>query len=290
MSVTALPLTVTEPGLYAGIPEDTYHADPVPGGSLSQSGMKLLLPPSCPARFRWEQDHPATASRAMDFGTAAHRKVLGVGQDIAALDFPDRRTKAYREAVAEAEQAGRLPLLASEARVIDDMAAQLAAHPIAGRLFADGAGTPEVSAFWREPFRNVMLRARFDWLPSPDRQLILTDYKTARTADPDEWVRLNVLNYGYFIQEFVYRQITAALYGADIRDTSFVFVVQEPNPPYLVSVVQLPDEAAAIGRIHAEVALDIYAECTASGHWPGYAADGIAHPALPEWFTRKWLA
>jgi hypothetical protein len=51
------PALITEPGVY-DIAEDHYHADPVPGGSLSNSGAKKLLPPSCPAKFAYEREHP----------------------------------------------------------------------------------------------------------------------------------------------------------------------------------------------------------------------------------------
>ena len=44
-------VVVDEPGVYDGLDEAAYHADPVPGGSLSASGAKLLLPPSCPALY-----------------------------------------------------------------------------------------------------------------------------------------------------------------------------------------------------------------------------------------------
>ena len=48
-------------GVYDGMDEDAYHADPVPGGSLSASGAKLLLPPSCPALYHYRRDHPKAA-------------------------------------------------------------------------------------------------------------------------------------------------------------------------------------------------------------------------------------
>ena len=43
--MTALAVAEFTAGVY-DIPEDLYHRDPVPGGSLSCSGAKKLLPPS----------------------------------------------------------------------------------------------------------------------------------------------------------------------------------------------------------------------------------------------------
>jgi hypothetical protein len=85
MTATLDTTVITQPGVY-DLPADVYHADPVPaelGGSLSSSGAKLLLPPSCPAIYQWARTHP-TYSDAFDFGHAAHKKVLGAGAEIVA--------------------------------------------------------------------------------------------------------------------------------------------------------------------------------------------------------------
>src|SRR5690606_36787791 len=69
---------IRRPGLY-DLPEHIYHADPVPGGSLPSTGAWLLL--ECPARFRYEHAHPPVPRPHVDFGTAAHKLVLGVGPE-----------------------------------------------------------------------------------------------------------------------------------------------------------------------------------------------------------------
>ena len=61
---------ITEPGVYT-MDEADYHADPVPGGSLSCSGAKKLL--ACPARFAYDREHPPAPTPAMELGTAAHK-------------------------------------------------------------------------------------------------------------------------------------------------------------------------------------------------------------------------
>src|SRR5512135_3837265 len=104
------PLTITEPGIY-DLPADVYHADPVPTGSLSSSGARLLLPPSTPAHFRWAREHPRPSTPAMDFGRAAHRIVLGVGEDLVEVQADSWRTKAAQQAADEARAAGKTPLL-----------------------------------------------------------------------------------------------------------------------------------------------------------------------------------
>ena len=63
-----------QPGVYE-MDEATYHQDPVPGGSLSASGAKLLLPPSCPALYAWRRDHPKVSAE-FDFGIPSLAGIL----------------------------------------------------------------------------------------------------------------------------------------------------------------------------------------------------------------------
>ena len=44
-------ISADELGVY-DLPAAAYHRDPVEGGSLSASGAKKLMPPSCPALFK----------------------------------------------------------------------------------------------------------------------------------------------------------------------------------------------------------------------------------------------
>src|SRR4051794_10326611 len=140
---------VIEPAVVADMPDDVYHADPVSEGSLSHSGAKKLLPPSCPALFKWERDNGRPPKKAFDFGHAAHKLVLGVGAQLEVIPGDRWDTKDAKAAVAEARAAGRVPLKATEMQTVQAMAAALREHPIAGALLQPDSGRPEVSMFWR---------------------------------------------------------------------------------------------------------------------------------------------
>src|SRR6266705_6371893 len=100
---------ITEPGLYGDIPEDVYHRDPVPERSLSVTSSKLLLPPSCPAIFKYRRDHGSKPSRAMDAGSRVHALVLGKGEDqIEHLGFENYLTDKAKAAKKAAVAAGRI--------------------------------------------------------------------------------------------------------------------------------------------------------------------------------------
>jgi hypothetical protein len=270
MTADTKPNVVTEPGVYDGLPERIYHGDPVPGGSLSSTGARKLLPPSCPARFRYEQDHPAAPTGDMEFGTIAHKTVLGSGPEIVLVDAKDWRTTAARDAAKAAREAGQVPLLLHEFDQVENMAAALREHPVAATLFNPEYGKAEQSLFWQDEDTGVWRRARLDWLPDPATgRLIIADYKTCAAADRES-VRKSVARYGYDQQADFYTTAAARFFGPDV---AFVFVFQEKTPPYLVCIYQLDSEWMAAGHEKNRRAIEIYHECRETGVWPGYADD-----------------
>ncbi|GCD38020.1 hypothetical protein OEIGOIKO_05830 [Streptomyces chrestomyceticus JCM 4735] len=269
---------VTGPGLY-DLTADEYHSDPVPGGSLSSSGARKLLPPSCPALFRHEQDNPPQPKATFDFGQAAHRLVLGAGPELVPLDFDDWRTAAARDEREAVRASGAMPLLRKDYDVVQAMAAALWQHPVARKLFEPGSGTPESALVWRDGPTGVMRRALLDWRPIPGPgRMVIPDYKTTRSADPTALQRA-MHEYGYHQQADWYRSGCRAL-GLAGDDAQFVFVCQEKTPPYLVIVYQPSAMAMRIGAARNRRAIETYAECAATGRWPGYS-DDIAYLSLP---------
>jgi hypothetical protein len=282
---------ITEPGVY-DIPAEVYHADPVPGGSLSSSGARRLLPPSCPAVFRYEQEHGRTPKREFDLGHAAHRLVLGDGNgpDLVVIDADNYRTKAAQARRDEAHARGAVPLLTAEHEQVAAMARAILEHPLAAALFnPDTGGHPERSLFWRDEPTGVMMRARLDWLPrwSGSGRLIVPDYKTTKSAEPDA-IQRAIYDRGYHMQGVWYLSGVTALGLAGEQPPVFVFVFQEKTPPYVVTVAQLDVRAIQIGQALNRRALQVYAECSASGRWPGYA-DDVVTVSLPGWAVNRYL-
>jgi hypothetical protein len=274
--------TVALAGVVDGMPDVEYHAHP----ALSCSGARKLLPPSCPALFRWEQDHPRESTKAFDAGHAAHQLVLGTGPEIVVIEHDDWRTKDAKERRDAAYAAGQVPLLTKEYEPIKAMAAALRAHPVASKLLDPGRGRPEQSLFWTDRKSGVPLRARLDFLPHvvSGRRLLLADYKTALSADPVEFKR-SAANYGYHQQDSWYSDAARAL-GLD-PDPAFLFVVQMKSPPYLVTVVELDEQAKRIGRQLNRHAINTFQQCTAQGRWPGFS-DEVELVSLPAWYVRKY--
>lgn len=274
------------PGVYE-LANDVYHADElVPGGSLSSSGARRLLPPSCPAIFKWERDNGRPDKRTYDIGHAVHDAVLGGGPEIVGVDVENWLTKAAKEQRDEIRARGAVPLLTAEYETVQTIARTVLEHPIAGRLFQPGTGTPEASLYAPDEVSGVMRRGRLDWLPAAveGRRFIIPDLKSAKSAEPTEFMK-SVANYGYFAQADWYCSLVRSLGIAEAP--VFVFVVIEKTPPYVVSVIQPDITAMRIGAMRNRQAIDLYAHCEAEGQWPGYVQD-VALGVLPYWFERQF--
>jgi hypothetical protein len=273
---------ITEPGLYT-LTAAEYHADPVLGGSLSSSGARTIL--DCPALFRHEQDNPQPPKKTFDLGHAAHRLVLGDGPELVRIDADEWRTDAVKAKVREVRARGAVPLKPAEWDQVHAMAAALLQHPVAARLFEPGTGTAESAGFWRDDRTSVMRRVLWDWRPNPGPgRMVIPDYKTCRSAAPDDLGKA-MHEYGYHQQADWYRAGAQALGLAD-EHAAFVFVCQEKTAPYLVTVFEPDAIAMRIGAARNRAALDLYARCVETGHWPGYTAD-IAYLPLPAWAEKR---
>lgn len=283
--ITALPETITDPGVWPDMSEDIYHGDPVPGGSLSSGGARTLLEPGGPAKFHYARRHPRTGgTKVFDLGHAVHTEALGAGAGLAVVDADSWRTKAAKDAKEAAYAAGQIPVLTDDYWRVRQMVSALQSHPIAGALLAT-EGDAEQSLFWVDQATGVWCRARHD-KAIRDRagRLLIVDLKTCENADEASVARSSA-NYGYYQQDAWYTDAAVALDLDD--DPGFIFVFVEKQPPHLVHVVQHIATDIDTGRARNRRALQTYAQCTAAGLWPGYPTDTITDIALPAWATRE---
>jgi hypothetical protein len=276
---------ITEPGVY-DIPEDLYHRDPVPEGSLSASSAKKLLADGGPAKYRYHLDHPEEPRDEFDFGTAAHKLVLGVGAPLVEVKADSWRTNDAKEAADEARAEGAVPLLTKDIKVVHAMADALGRHPTAAALLNPERGQPEMSAFWFDERWQIWRRCRYDFMPDPHARgvPIIGEYKTCAKADPRSFAKA-IADFGYYLAAAWYCDGWRAIYGTD---PALAYVAQEKTAPYLVATYQLDAEALQIGRADGERAMEIWRDCReaeAVGYqhaWPGYSHE-IETIALPRW-------
>lgn len=275
-------MTVTQPGVIVGMSDAEYHADPVPGGSLSSTGARRIL--DSPARFDWERTH-RVESRAFDVGHAVHMKILGVGPQIVA--YPDEHltpsgnpsTRAATKAWEDGQRAeGFAPIAPSDLARVNAMVEAVLAHTGA-RSVLEQPGDSEVSAFAPDPETGVWCRARFDRL-GPH---IAADVKTTAGSASSAGFGRDAAKYGYPIQEAHYLD---TLLWATGEQPPMTFVCVEKARPHLVAVHQFDEVTRLTARDLAAKARRIYAECMATGEWPGYP-DEVMTTHIPAWWINQ---
>lgn len=273
--MTASDTSGIAPGLVLGMSDEQYHADPVPGGSLSSTFARLLT-----------QHVPAKAeslrvnrkpTKAMNLGKAAHAHALGVGPQLIVFQH-DGRTKAGKE-----ERENWAPYLATEAAVavteaersqILGMSEALMSHAEVRDIFA--GSQHEVSGFWQE--EGVWLRARYDLLDDADAW----DYKTAQDVTTRGFSK-TLAAYGYHQQAEFYQRGLKAL-GHPAAHEPMRFICQEVVHPYLVQIHVPDEEAMDAARVLNDRAIKTYAECKHTGTWPGYESLYAEPTALPSYY------
>ncbi|WP_121701673.1 PD-(D/E)XK nuclease-like domain-containing protein [Streptomyces sp. E5N298] len=274
--------TIAEPqapalGLHTDLSNEAYHADKT---SLSSSGARKLLPPSTPLHFRYEQDNPQPPSKTFDYGNAAHKMVLGNGPELVVIEHDTWNTKDAKAEVAEVRTRGAIPLKQHEIDMVNAMAAAIRQHPLAAALLDPAYGAPEQSGFWIDDPTGIRRRVRFDWLPSiVSGRLIIPDYKTTTDAS-NEAMQKDIDKYGYNQQADWYEEGARAL-GLGGTDAELLLVAQEKKPPFAVNVIGIEFGSRVIAGAKNRRAIEIFAECTESGYWPGYADREPNYLALP---------
>lgn len=261
---------ITEPGIYDLAPED-YHRDPIPGGSLSQSMAKILLQDGGPALFRHRMEAGSEHKPAFDMGTAAHALVLGKGSERLVIVKADSwRSRFAMESREQAYREGKMPLLASQMKVAEDMAEALSKHSLAVESLT---GQAEMALFCQHS-SGLWLRGQADMIADG----WIADYKTTADASFEGFSR-SAWKFRYHMQAAWYRRVYRWITG---KSTGFRIVAQEKTAPYLVSVWEPTRELIEAGERDMDEAIDIFLRCSEADLWPGYASD-IQPLMPPEW-------
>ena len=264
--------TITEQGLYPDVPEALYHADPVPERSLSVSGAKLLLPPSCPALFDWHRKH-GKRSKSMDTGTRVHALVLGKGEEhLELLDYDEYRTDKAKAARDAAIANGKIPTKPHEMDEAQVIADAVFADPEARKLL-DAVTDTELSGFWQDEEHGIWLRMRLDALGWTDRPEIV-DVKTTADASPAGFAK-SLAEYRYDMQARHYAEGLAAILSGypgelDADDIGFTFIAVQTVPPHLVMVYELSSDDHERADESNRIARETYAACSKRDVWPAW--------------------
>lgn len=267
-------------GLHFDLPDEIYHSDPVPEGSLSSSLARRLTEHVPAKAIAVHRNRKPTKS--MNLGKAAHLRALGAGPQLIVWEH-DGRTKAGKEERALAAEdiaAERVVAVTEDERTqVEGMVAALRADPEVSAML--DSGEPEVSAFWKE--RGAWCRARFDLLGP-----VAYDYKTTDDASAAGFMHA-MTAYGYHQQaEFYLRGLRALEHEAGGEPMRFI--CQEKQYPYLVQVHTCDDLAIEVAAALNDRAIDIFAAGIKSGKWAGYSSLRVEPTGLAARYFYRFAA
>lgn len=283
------PIRISLPGVYE-LTADEYHDSSITGDWVSNSDLRAMSAPHCPAKWKYNRDHGVrVTSPAFSFGHAWHARVLGKGETIAVrpAQWSDWRKQEARDWRAEQEAAGRSVILPEDWDAVEAMAAAIYDREEATRLLTQ-PGRPELAMFWVDSATGVKRRALVDFMPdraNANGVLEIVDIKSTDSASPDDDMERKIFKYGYFRQGVTIMDGALALGLAE--DATVFFIFQEKTAPYLVQEVELDAQAQLAGAVENHRALMVYKECLETGVWPSYAP-GPVTLSLPPYILARY--
>lgn len=243
---------------------------------VSSSQLKELA--KSPAHYKAYLDAPNKKTAALEFGDAAHTRLLQPHEFDRRFAVMPETIKVKRGKEFEAFQvssAGKNIISRDDLEALCGMAESISNHKTAKALINLETGIAEMSCFFKEPSSGVLCRIRPDFLPGGN---IIVDYKTTENASPSEFQR-SCAKYGYDIQAGFYCLGMELLTGVIHK---FVFIAQEKKPPYEVAVYEASADFIDTGRSKAIRLLQLLAECRETELYPGYP-DEIQTIDMPAW-------
>lgn len=293
---------ISEPGFY-NISLDRHHAQPCDGPSVT-SGVLRQMELATPADVwafhmlnpnRWEKEQ----TTALRLGRAMAAYVEG-GMDAVAQQFivmpEDRPRKPTAQQIAAfdggtasgaaaasvtfwraVEADGRDVLSAAEQTMIENMGKVLAQDPAACAVMG---GIPEVTMAWQDERTGLWLLSRPDTVSFDG---MMSDYKKMSTQGRPfnhRVVDQRITEHGYDMQMSLAAEVFERIAGNWPGVVGIV--AQWDQPPHHVILREISEEDLRIAQFRNRRAIDRFAECLASGDWPGPGADvGVYH--RPDW-------
>ncbi len=256
------------PGVYDVYTNAEYHA----ADGISKSDLDLIHRSPAHYKAARHEDTPA-----LKFGSAFHCAVLEHDRfnETYTIVEGDRRTKVVKDAIKDAEAAGKIILTADDFNALMGMSQAVFKNPICAALLRDSL--KEHSVFGE--LDDVRVKCRPDgWNVEKG---VLFDLKSTEDASPEGFAR-TVAKYRYHVQDAFYRHVIASTIGGDADDLSFIFIAVEKKPPFAVALYTLDELAKLQGWVSAREDLRTFREASERDNWPGYSPK-IETLVLPRW-------
>lgn len=260
-----------QPGVYPNIPNEEYHAGP----GVSNSGLSLFLKSPKKYWYKYLQETYKENKESDDkkFGSAVHAALLEPAEFDKRYFVTKKIARRGKEWEAILNEAGEKEILFDgDLKVIDLIKESILQLKIGKKLLD---GKKEHSIYWIDKDSGVLCRTR----PDCYNDRFVLDVKTTRDASPQEYPK-SVYNYGYHRQAAMMLDGLEAITGKSYKD--FIHLAIEKDPPYLLGVYNLDDDAIEQGRREYKAALIKFRECMEANYWPGYT-EVIQDLSLPYW-------
>jgi hypothetical protein len=299
---------IDRPGFYR-LPLSRHHNQPCDGVSVT-SGILRTMELQTPADVwafhvlnpnRWEKKE----TDALRLGVAMACFVEGGKERVLQSfrihpeDKPRSPTAAQIAAYDEgrATEAGQISveywravdaepddyLTLAELETICTMGAVLAADPAAAAVMG---GIPEVTMAVQDERTGLWLLSRPDTVNFDGS---VTDYKKMNTQGRPFSHRVvdnRITDHAYDMQIAFAAEVFEALTGTWPGVAGIV--AQSDAPPHHVILREIAEEDLRFGQFRNRRAIDRFAECLASGHWPG-PGDDVGAYQRPEWQRTRLL-
>jgi hypothetical protein len=122
---------------------------------------------------------------------------------------------------------------------------------------------------------------------SKDRRRVW-DYKTTAASAAPYRLGVKMADDGWDVQAAMHERGLDVLDPKNAGRREHLFVCQENEPPYALTIARLPESALHIGRRKLSIAIATWSDCIRTGQWPGYPP-GVCVPEYPGFAEAKWL-
>ncbi|GEP09872.1 PD-(D/E)XK nuclease-like domain-containing protein [Methylobacterium gnaphalii] len=284
---------VPGPGLYR-MPAKVYHADPSPEPSLSSSIAKLIIEQSpehaaCahPRIAKPKDADERDPTRPKEIGTAAHKLILGAGEQLVIIEADDYKTGFAKSERARAYMDGASPILRPDAQKAETLADRV----LSGLAGMDGcdafaAAESEVVAICRDQ-SGAWLRIMMDRVEIYPTHAIIWDVKTGEQSAAPQTLGRRIDNMNMEIQAALYVHVLGLLFPKLQGRIRFRWIFVENEFPHGLSVAEVDNVGMGIGSRKVAAAIHRWNQCLKTGNWPGYPTD-IVRAEFPEWASKRW--
>lgn len=269
---------ISAPGIYAKVPNRTYHGQLTVTPSVSRSVLRTVFGESPAHAFATHYLNPHRTvqepSEAMLLGRAAHHIALGEERfrdffAVRPVKWDSWREKAARAWRADQELEGKDVLEPKHLEIVQSMVMGLHANSLvrAGIL----NGLIEHTIVYRDELTGLWCKVRPDALPmdGPD----FADLKTIADIS-DDGIERAIGENGLAMQAAMTREAARAVFGeAFAQEFTFSFVFIEKKVPFCCRVKMLKPADLDLGDLQVRLARQLFARCLERGVWGGPGGD-----------------